>query len=824
MEGFNIYDAVEDDFVGGEDVLPDASIDDNDKVVDKNTDEVVDAEEIADGAVDGAVGAVVGAVVGNVISEVVGGAVSQNDEASRRLVPDEISSCSLASGRSGGEPCASDAAIAVMAKIVDGTTGGTGQTTNELTTVVEKAKEKLGCKDEKCVLESREFTSIAGKGAAQKELYVNFKLDGPTDTSLLSNVHIDSILGQWATKFNSGPNKFFAYDFNMADYEKTGGSLGTVDVISDIWDKGYRTFGCVINSDVSTGRGKHWMALFGDMRTSPMTVEFFNSSGNPPALPFARWLEKTRVRMEKVGPAVAMKVCKIVHQKSRTECGVYSLYYIWARLNGVAAEYFNHNPISDILCFELRQHLFEGSNMSKFDYEKFKKSADVKWERNLSDKEKAELKAYEEQAGGKVGGAGDSAQANTQANNIVEPIEAVAEEIHELTGETKRAMDTAVSVAKTAAERSADVAEELKDSIEKSSRRNVGVAVLAGLISGVSSGLLSVAFLGGSEKSHLKTQEEKDEKKVEVEFNMDMEGARELPHRKIDMRLTLWWPARSCLLAVVNEMNKEKADKIALYGGGDSIIDALKAMYPEVVVEKIDNGASDSTNDSASVISNDSASDTSNDSAKNKTLLVDVSGDDNEGFLSLYKSMRPAKAVLRYDLNSNLALPDCSFHFTPFTCYNSVKTTAVLIEGSAGQSVPDKEGLANKLFRHNLITRVYQRFDHDTTAEGVDKCWDCHAEMEILSRYLGERLSARLSARPSEQPGAPAPNVGDLSEWLSGVLGDSPHASVDCGNKLDVVPRSLVWPPHGVYKTTPPDEKIELLLKKYPDIVNAVQD
>lgn len=261
--------------------------------------------------------------------------------------------------------------------------------------IMEKAKRKLGCKDERCVIESEDFKSAAGKQIATLELSKNFKVKGPTNVDLLSNINIDTTLKQWhETKFP----RFYPYNFNMLDYEKERDSLATVDVM-DLWKNGYRTAACVINSDVYSGRGKHWMALFLDMRTNPMTVEFFNSSGNAPDLPWVNWMMKTKSRLEEIQakysdapqlPPEIIKVTGLRHQNTITECGVFSAAYIWLRLHEISPEYFKEHVIDDKLMFEFRLHLFHDPRDKsewygkEFDYSKFKDIA--KWEPGVKDR------------------------------------------------------------------------------------------------------------------------------------------------------------------------------------------------------------------------------------------------------------------------------------------------------------------------------------------------------------------------------------------------------------------------------------------------------
>lgn len=303
-----------------------------------------------------------------------GGAISQSDAVSAKLIPNVVDKCSLVSDTNNGV-CSSDGAIDVIAKIVE------HPVTNPVE-IIEKAKELTGCSDERCVVDSKLFRKTAGNAVANKELGVNFKVSGPTDTSLLNNYNIDKTLKQWQHKFPD----FYAYNFNMRDFKSRGDSLATVD-IKEQYNKSFRTFGCVINTDYYRNSGIHWMALFVDMRKHPFTVEFFNSSGNEPLPEYAMWLIDTKNAISELSPDTHIVKCTgVEHQRSKTECGVYSLYYIYARLNNTPAEYFMKTEITDVLCFEFRQHLFHDKkreHVEQFDYKQFEKTSKVKWENDV---------------------------------------------------------------------------------------------------------------------------------------------------------------------------------------------------------------------------------------------------------------------------------------------------------------------------------------------------------------------------------------------------------------------------------------------------------
>ena len=262
-----------------------------------------------------------------------------------------------------------------------------------LPSIVQKAAAVLGCGSESCILKRlKQPQKIVGQSAenakviasaAQHELELNFKPPGPRNhTGLLSNVNIDSVLHQWSQKeFND----FYPCPFSMADFNTNGDLFGAIDV-SELRAKNppWRTFGCVHNTDTSRGPGTHWVAVFVDMREWPWSVEYFNSSGRPPATAMVRWMERTRMQLinrfcnsvhglgksEKTSEntrenhsekaVFTVAVTSVMHQQSQTECGPYSLYYIRRRLEGAPYTDFMTSKfrIPDAAMVEFRRHMF----------------------------------------------------------------------------------------------------------------------------------------------------------------------------------------------------------------------------------------------------------------------------------------------------------------------------------------------------------------------------------------------------------------------------------------------------------------------------------
>jgi len=239
---------------------------------------------------------------------------------------------------------------------------------------------KLGLKKESEIMDNPEIHSILGSGPAQTELVKRYKPIGPHTTIPISDNEVDEVLDQWMEKWHD----FCNLHFTMIDFEVYGAALATVDLF-DLFNgkvsslpmplfkttipiemKPYKCAATVLNSDIHTGRGKHWTAIFIDARNpNVISLEFFNSSGNPTYPEVLKWQEKTRIVLSKKyadsGKTVEVKpvqVSNVRHQFSDTECGPYCLYYIFSRLNGVPYENFKHTPVADATVTNFRKKIY----------------------------------------------------------------------------------------------------------------------------------------------------------------------------------------------------------------------------------------------------------------------------------------------------------------------------------------------------------------------------------------------------------------------------------------------------------------------------------
>ena len=239
---------------------------------------------------------------------------------------------------------------------------------------VRAAAAALNCNSESCVIKHPKFRTFAVRGGVtsqdiKKELDTRFKAEGPRDSlALLSNTHIDATMQRWARLFP----EFFPCPFAMMDFDRTKESFATIDILNVLAGKEPVTlgssigtvmrpctcFGCVVNTDVSSGRGKHWVAVFVDCRGPEWTVEYFNSAGNPPPRPMTEWLTRTCVKLCTKNPTTVIVVTDLDHQESQTECGLYAMYYIRRRLEGTPVKFFFEQLVPDAAMTAFRQHVF----------------------------------------------------------------------------------------------------------------------------------------------------------------------------------------------------------------------------------------------------------------------------------------------------------------------------------------------------------------------------------------------------------------------------------------------------------------------------------
>lgn len=248
---------------------------------------------------------------------------------------------------------------------------------SNISEAIKDVKEITGCENEACILKNASFSKLLSSKGHNSHILLNtyFKTFGPrNNTDLLSNVNIDRTLELWSREFTDFyPCKFSMIDFydvpnnfthiNMADL--VSGKETYIDSITNETRKNFKTFTCVLNTDISSGNGIHWVCVFIDCRSNPYTIEYFNSCANSPHENVTTWMVTQKQFLTKYNKSinedkkvVMVNVVDTLHQKSNTECGMYVLYYIRCRLEGIPYTTFIDYKIPDEVVTKFREHIF----------------------------------------------------------------------------------------------------------------------------------------------------------------------------------------------------------------------------------------------------------------------------------------------------------------------------------------------------------------------------------------------------------------------------------------------------------------------------------
>ena len=233
--------------------------------------------------------------------------------------------------------------------------------------LVEKLEEKMEdeCDNQTCWLKQSFVREIL-----DKNLKNTFRPKGPTQKNgWLSTINIDQVMEQYHEKY---PN-FLYLGTVPSDFEDLL-FLGFQNINFDkLLKKGKYKLGMVINLDEHNQGGSHWVALFINLKKNQ--VYFFDSFAKKPIKKIKKfidrvvkylfkkefgneipikYLEKAKEKYDKLSPPIQKaldkidyRINKIQHQKSNSECGVYSINFILRLLQGESFDEITNNPVRD---------------------------------------------------------------------------------------------------------------------------------------------------------------------------------------------------------------------------------------------------------------------------------------------------------------------------------------------------------------------------------------------------------------------------------------------------------------------------------------------
>ena len=227
------------------------------------------------------------------------------------------------------------------------------------------------CDNEKCILLNSEVKEeLQKEGVSSSEIMDFFKAEGPRETDdWLSDKNIHDVLNQYKKEYP----EFDYYPCCLMDFDKVleengaeAAPLLAKKSVVDFIREGKKKIACIPNTGVGRSRGIHWVTLFVDVGSSinVWSVEYFNSTGQPPTKEFNTWLNrayndlKNYARAKGLSVEIVVKKNSTVMQTENSECGVYSLYYVRSRLEGRTFEEITSEPIKDDSMILFRRYLF----------------------------------------------------------------------------------------------------------------------------------------------------------------------------------------------------------------------------------------------------------------------------------------------------------------------------------------------------------------------------------------------------------------------------------------------------------------------------------
>lgn len=190
------------------------------------------------------------------------------------------------------------------------------------------------CDRESCWLQKIPNKYLQDK--LKKELFSPVK---PTEwrskpNAWLSNFDIDAVIQQYE---EANPDFLFLgptpIDFDeMKNGKCVWEELCRLNIVKE-YRRGKRKFGVVFNLDTSDGPGTHWVSMFMDIKDPTPFLYYFNSTSEETPDEVKKLMKRLEKQFNLIKPLRGrelrvMENRDMEHQKSNTECGMYSLFFI----------------------------------------------------------------------------------------------------------------------------------------------------------------------------------------------------------------------------------------------------------------------------------------------------------------------------------------------------------------------------------------------------------------------------------------------------------------------------------------------------------------
>ncbi len=309
------------------------------------------------------------------------------------------------------------------------------------------------------------------------------------------------------------------------------------------------------------------------------------------------------------------------------------------------------------------------------------------------------------------------------------------------------------------------------------------------------------------------TKEESKEKLNKVDFShiLDFGSARKLPYRRRnnEFKITLSWEQRKLLLSEIfflSEYGNLSSTVLYIGAAPGNHINYLSSLFPIHKFILYDSSDFHLVNSDNLVVNKGDFSDQTAFSFVNKDILFmsNINKDPISEYDKMVKYnmecqqrwhliMKPKMSLMQFRLpyepgETEYLVGDIYFQ----SWIPSTSTECIMITNSDRIKIYDHTEYEQIMYRHNLLTRI-QWFAHNIRGEGIDHCYDCRLEIDILQKYI-KKVNKIIDENEIRL------RTKYLSQDISKKLGSS---------------RSLLNPPHGELPDFEYDQKIDYLYKKY---------
>lgn len=263
---------------------------------------------------------------------------------------------------------------------------------------IAEVKTKLNCSDDLCIIEKVKLNPVTKQKIEREALKT--PADSVDGNYWINNTEIDTCMSQLRYMYPGFSHTFIhmvdlemfipanynSFEYEVYDVEEInfdeevfdslvrqhilkGKPLCCESRLSTVDNRPFTSFGVVCNTDSSKGKGLHWFCIYLSMDQKDengnlwIRIELFNSSGNDISnSKFNSFWHKKAMEISKMTgfKCTYEKVSSISHQRDDTgNCGAYSLYYIYSRLNGKMPSDFDKSVVRDEDMEEFRKVLFK---------------------------------------------------------------------------------------------------------------------------------------------------------------------------------------------------------------------------------------------------------------------------------------------------------------------------------------------------------------------------------------------------------------------------------------------------------------------------------